>query len=54
MRYSPNKKLFNMSKEEKPLNKAFLFDVMKAIEEITKRNRRKPTKTYKPSSMNCI
>lgn len=47
-------KLVTASVKSQPLNKAFLTDVMSAIEVIDKRGRRMPSRTYKPSSLVCM
>lgn len=40
--------------KEIPVNQSFLNDLIKTIEESSKQDDRKPSKTYKPSSLNCI
>ena len=47
-------KLVTASAKKQPLNKAFLTDVMSAIEVLDRKGRRMPSKTYKPSSMVCM
>lgn len=47
-------KLITASVKQQPLNKAFLTDVMSAIEVLDQRGARKPSKTYKPSSLVCL
>lgn len=42
------------AKEERPLNKVFLQDVMRGIEQYDKLNSHKPSKWYKPSSLKCL
>ena len=40
--------------DEVDVEKAFLNDLQRSIEFDEKKNRREPSKTYKPSSMNCM
>lgn len=40
--------------EELPPEKEFLADLKRSIEMTDRKNARKPSQTYKPSSMNCI
>ena len=47
-------RLVAASVKKQPLNKAFLTDVMSAIEVLDKRGRRMPSRTYKPSSLVCM
>ena len=47
-------KLVTASVKAQPLNKAFLTDVMAAIEILDRKGRRMPSRTYKPSSMVCM
>lgn len=47
-------KLVTASAKKQPLNKAFLTDVMSAIEALDRKGRRMPSRTYKPSSMVCM
>lgn len=47
-------KLVTASVQKQPLNKAFLTDVMSAIEVLDRKGRRMPSRTYKPSSMVCM
>lgn len=47
-------KLVTASVRKQPMNKAFLTDVMSAIEVLDYKNSRMPSKTYKPSSMVCM
>lgn len=47
-------KLVTASVKKQPLNKAFLTDVMSAIEVLDRKGRRMPSRTYKPSSMVCM
>lgn len=47
-------KLVTASVRKQPLNKAFLTDVMSAIEVLDSRSSRMPSKTYKPSSLVCM
>lgn len=46
--------LINQSVQEQPINKAFLTDVMQAIEQKDLKGRRKSSKWYKPSSFVCM
>ena len=47
-------KLVTVSVKKQPMNKAFLTDVMSAIEVLDRKGRRMPSRTYKPSSMVCM
>lgn len=47
-------KLINQSVMKQPLNKAFLTDLMSAIESRDQKHRRKPSQWYKPSSFVCL
>ena len=47
-------RLINQSVMKQPLNKAFLTDVMSAIETRDQKYRRKPSQWYKPSSFVCL
>lgn len=47
-------KLVTASAKKQPLNKAFLTDVMSAIEVLDSKGRRMSSKSYKPSSMVCM
>lgn len=47
-------RLINEANESLPVEKAFLTDLKRSIELSDAKNSRKPSKTYKPSSMNCI
>lgn len=47
-------KLVTASAKAQPLNKAFLTDVMSAIEVLDSKGRRMSSKCYKPSSMVCM
>lgn len=46
-------KLINQAVRKQPINKMFLTDLMLAIEQKDQKGRRKPSKTYKPSSLVC-
>lgn len=46
--------LIHQAVTEQPLNKAFLTDLMSAIEANEQKNRRKPSQWYKPSSFVCL
>ena len=46
--------LVQAAAKKQPINKAFLTDVMSAIEVIDQKGRRKPSQSYKPSSMVCL
>lgn len=46
--------LINSTVEELPPNESFLLDYTRCIEQFNFETRRTPTKTYKPSSMNCV
>lgn len=51
------KNVFNLieqAKESQSVEQSFLFDLNRSIELTDEKNFRKPSKTYKPSSMNCI
>ena len=51
------RKLINLVDQaviEQPVNKAFLSDVMRAIEKNDSEGRRKPSQWYKPSSFVCL
>ena len=57
MARSALKNIFNMiddAKEELTVEQAFLNDLKRSIELTDEKNAREPSKTYKPSSMNCI
>lgn len=47
-------RLINQAVVAQPLNKAFLTDLMSAIEQHDKKHRRKPSQYYKPSSFVCL
>lgn len=47
-------KLIDAAKEILPPEQAFLNDLKRSIELTSFKKKRKPSKTYKPSSMNCI
>lgn len=47
-------KLIDSEKEELTSEQSFLNDLKRSIELTEQKNSRKPTQTYKPSSMNCI
>lgn len=47
-------KLIKESSENLPIEKQFLNDLKKSIELTNLKESRKPSQTYKPSSMNCI
>ena len=47
-------KLIDVAKETLPPEQAFLSDLKRSIELTDSKNRRLPSQTYKPSSMNCI
>ncbi len=47
-------KLLNAVNEEVPVAEQFLYDLTKSIEMTENKNTRKPSQTYKPSSMNCM
>ena len=46
--------LIDEAKEELPVEEAFLNELKRSIEKRDELEQRKPSKTYKPSSMNCI
>ena len=46
--------MIEQSNKEVPVESQFLADLERSIELQDKKNRREPSKTYKPSSMNCI
>ena len=47
-------RLIDDAKAESPVEKSFMDDLKRSIELEDESNTRKPSKTYKPSSMNCI
>lgn len=47
-------KLVETAKEEIPVEQSFLNDLKRSIELTAEKSTRKPSQTYKPSSMNCI
>lgn len=47
-------RMIEQSQVETPIEAQFLADLERSIELQDKKNRREPSKTYKPSSMNCI
>ena len=47
-------RLIDSAKEDVAPEQSFLGDLKRSIEMTTDRNAREPSKTYKPSSMNCI
>ena len=46
--------LIDAAVEELPIEKQFLNDLKASIELQDEKNRRKPSKSYKPSSLHCI
>lgn len=47
-------RLIEQAKEELPVEQSFINDLKRSIELTEQKNKRKPSQTYKPSSMNCI
>ena len=47
-------RLIDIANDKKPIEESFLSDLKRSIELTAKKNSRKPSQTYKPSSMNCI
>ena len=47
-------RLIQSIKEEIPIEKQFVEDLKRSIELNDKKESRKPSQTYKPSSMNCL
>lgn len=47
-------RLIDVAKEELPVEKSFLDDLKRSIELTNTKNARLPSRTYKPSGMNCI
>lgn len=47
-------KLINSAKQAQPIEQAFINDLKRSIELTENKNKRKGSKYYKPSSMNCI
>ena len=47
-------RLIDQVKQELPVEKSFLFDLQRSIEQDAKKSYRPPSKTYKPSSMHCV
>ena len=47
-------RLIDNVKSELPVEKSFLDDLKRSIELTDEKNKRLPSQTYKPSSMNCI
>ena len=47
-------KLIDSAKDELPIQEAFLTDLKRSIEMEDEQGRRLPSRTYKPSSMQCI
>lgn len=43
-----------IAEQSQPPEKAFLSDLKRSMELTEEKNKREPSKTYKPSSMNCI
>jgi hypothetical protein len=48
------RRLIETSAMKAPVNEAFIADLNTAIEMMDKKNKRKPSQSYKPSSMKCI
>lgn len=48
------KRLIDSIQKELPVNENFLHDLQRSIELTDAKNSRKPSRTYKPSSMHCI
>lgn len=46
-------RLIDVANDELPIEKQFLNDLCASIEKYSEQNSRKPSQTYKPSSMNC-
>lgn len=46
--------LIDIAREELPVEKQFLCDLQASIEKQDEKNSRKPSNTYKPSSLHCI
>ena len=47
-------KLIDMANNELPIEQQFLNDLKASIEKAAEKDSRKPSQTYKPSSMNCV
>jgi len=47
-------RLIDQAKERLPIEQSFLSDLKRSIEFDENKSKRKPSQTYKPSSMNCI
>ena len=47
-------RLIDIANQNIPPEQGFLSDLKHSIEKTEEKNRRKPSATYKPSSMNCI
>ena len=47
-------RLIEQAKDELSPEQSFLIDLKRSIEEDSRKGARKPSQTYKPSSMNCI
>lgn len=47
-------RLLEEANDETPIEKSFLTDLKRSIEMSNAKSSRKPSQTYKPSSMNCI
>lgn len=47
-------KLIDIANNELPIEQQFLNDLKASIEKSAVKNARKPSQTYKPSSMNCV
>lgn len=48
------RRLLELQTKEVPVEESFLADLKRSIELSDKKNSRKPSQTYKPSSMNCL
>lgn len=47
-------KLIDIANNELPIEQQFLNDLKTSIEKTAAKNSKKPSQTYKPSSMNCV
>lgn len=47
-------RLLDQINKETPVNEQFIGDLKRSIELTDSKNKREPSKTYKPSSMNCM
>ena len=47
-------RMIDIANHELPVEQAFLADLKRSIELTAEKNKRMPSQTYKPSSMNCI